>query len=244
MQWSGEGIVLTSRRHGESSAIIMVLARDQGRFSGLVRGGAGKQKRPGIEPGNRVQATWRARLEEHLGTFECELVQANAATWLGDADRLAAMSAALSIAATAMPEREPHPPVYEGLIVLLSSLAGDDWPSVYVKWELGVLAELGFGLDLSCCAATGVTDDLVYVSPRSGRAVSRAAGEPYHERMLPLPAFLRESGRAGTAAEVLDGLRLTGFFLEDHVYGGHSASLPDARSRFFQRLRRRLDQGR
>ena len=238
MQWSGEGIVLTSRRHGESSAIIMILSREEGRYSGLVRGGAGKNKRPSIEPGNRVQATWRARLEEHLGTFECELIEANAAVWLGDANRLAAMSAALSVTATAMPEREPHPPVFDGLTVLIASLAGEDWPSVYVKWEIGVLTELGFGLDLSCCAATGTTDDLVYVSPKSGRAVSAIAGEPYRDKLLPLPAFLHESGRAGSPSEVLDGLRLTGYFLEEHLYGGHSDTLPDARSRFFQRFRK------
>ncbi|MEQ8664388.1 MAG: DNA repair protein RecO [Rhodospirillales bacterium] len=238
MQWSGEGIVLTSRRHGESSAIIAVFNRDHGRYSGLVRGGAGKNKRPSIEPGNFVQATWRARLEEHLGTFDCELIEATAATWLGDANRLGAMSAALSVAATAMPEREPHPPVFDGLRIFMASLAGDDWPSVYVKWELGVLSELGFGLDIRCCAATGVTEELIYVSPKSGRAVSADAGEPYHDRLLPLPAFLRESGRAGDAGEVLDGLRLTGYFLEEHVYGGHSNTLPDARSRFFQRFRK------
>lgn len=240
MQWSGEGIVLTSRRHGESSAIISVMSRAEGRYAGLVRGGAGKNKRPVIEPGNRIKATWRARLEEHLGAFECELIDAHAARWLGDAHRLSAMSSALSVTATALPEREPHPPVYDGLGVLLDSFAGEDWPSVYVKWELGVLAELGFGLDLASCAATGVTDDLIYVSPKSGRAVSGDAGRPYRERMLPLPAFIRESGRAGSLDEVLDGLRLTGFFLDSHVYAGANATIPDARKLFFQRLKRGL----
>lgn len=241
MQWSSEGIVLNARPHGESSAIISVLPREYGRFVGLVRGGAGKSRRPVVEPGNRVKATWRARLEEHLGTFDCELVDAHAARWLGDALRLGAMSAALSVAATALPEREPHPPVFDGLSVLLDSLSGDHWPSVYVKWELGVLAELGFGLDLVRCAVSGATEDLVYVSPKSGRAASRKAGEPYRDRLLPLPPFLRESGRAGTPAEVLDGLRLTGFFLDSHVYANAGGNLPEARKRFFQRLKRHAD---
>jgi len=239
MQWTDDGIVLAARRHGETSAIINVLSREQGRFAGLVRGGGGKTKRPAIEPGNRVHATWRARLEEHLGTFECEVVEPVAARWLGDADRLAGMSAALAVAATALPEREPHPPVYDGLAIFLASLEGKDWSSVYVKWELGLLAELGFGLELGHCAATGETDNLIYVSPKSGQAVTRSAGEPYRDRMLPLPPFLRESGRAGSASEVADGLRLTGFFLERHVYAEPSGILPDARTRFFQRLRKR-----
>ena len=238
MQWTDDGIVLAARRHGETSAIVTILSREHGRFAGLVRGGGGKNKRPTIEPGNRVHATWRARLEEHLGTFECEVVDPVAARWLGDADRLAGMSAALSVAATALPEREPHPPVYDGLAIFLDSLAGDQWPSVYVKWEMGLLTELGFGLELGHCAATGETDDLVYVSLKSGQAVTRTAGEPYRERMLPLPAFLRESGVAGHATAVADGLKLTGFFLERHVYAEPSGTLPDARTRFFQRLRR------
>lgn len=238
MQWRGEAFVLTSRRHGESSAIINVLSREEGRYAGLVRGGAGKNRRPVIEPGNRVTVTWRARLEEHLGTFDCELVEANAARWLSDATRLSAMSAALGVAGTALPEREAHSPVFDGLAILIASLDGDAWPSVYVKWEMGLLAELGFGLDLTCCAATGETEDLVYVSPKSGRAVSRAAGEPYRDKMLPLPTFLRESGRTGSAQEVADGLRLTGYFLDSQVYAAAGSEMPDARKRLFQRLRK------
>lgn len=239
MEWRGNAFVLTSRRHGESSAIINVLSREEGRYAGLVRGGAGKNRRPIIEPGNRINATWRARLEEHLGTFECELVEAHAARWLGDALRLGAMSSALGVAATALPEREAHPSIFDGLEVLLTSLGGNDWPSVYVKWEIGLLTELGFGLDLTSCAATGQTDDLIYVSPKSGRSVSREAGEPYRDKMLPLPPFLRESGRAGSAQEVADGLRLTGYFLDNQVYAVSGAELPDARKRFFQRLRKK-----
>ena len=238
MQWRSDAFVLTSRRHGESSAIINVLSREEGRYAGLVRGGAGKNRRPIIEPGNRITATWRARLEEHLGTFDCELVEAHAARWLGDPLRLSAMSSALGVAASALPEREAHPPVFDGLAILLASFEGDDWPSVYIKWEIGLLTELGFGLDLSCCAATGQTDDLIYVSPKSGRAVSRNAGEPYMDKMLPLPAFLCESGRAGNTEEITDGLRLTGFFLDNQVYAVSGSDLPDARKRFFQRLRK------
>lgn len=240
MQWRSDAFVLTTRRHGESSAIINVLSREEGRYAGLIRGGAGKNRRPIIEPGNRITATWRARLEEHLGTFECELIEAHAARWLGDALRLSAMSAALGVAATALPERESHAPVFDGLEILIASLGGEDWPSVYVKWEVGLLGELGFGLDLSCCASTGQTDDLIYVSPKSGRAVSREAGEPYKDKMLPLPAFLRESGRAGSKQEVSAGLKLTAHFLDSQVYSASGSELPDARKRFFQRFRKQF----
>jgi DNA repair protein RecO (recombination protein O) len=145
----------------------------------------------------------------------------------------------LALCQSALPEREAHPPVYEGLSILLNSLEGEDWPSVYVKWELGLLGELGFGLDFSCCAATGVTTDLIYVSPKSGRAVSGEAGEPYRESMLPLPKFLLEHGVSGSPSEIVEGLTLIGFFLERNVFGHlHSKNLPAARQRFSERMRR------
>lgn len=245
MEWSDEAIVLTARRHGEGAAIVSLLTHQHGRHAGLVQGGAGKRARGLYEPGNRVLATWRARLPEHLGHFTCELVDANAAELLDEPLRLAALAAAAAVAESALPEREPHPRAYAGLLGLLAALtaadqAAVDWAAAYVRWELDLLAELGFGLDLSECAATGSNDRLIYVSPKSGRAVSAAAGEPYRDRLLSLPAFLLAPGPAGLD-EVLAGLKLTGHFLARDVFshGPHpNLGEPAARGRLIDRLRR------
>lgn len=237
MEWTDDAVILETRRHGETSLIVTVLSRAHGRYAGLVRGGAGKSKRGIMQPGNQIRVQWRARLPEHLGTFTCELANANAGYAMASPLLLSAMSSACAVAATTLPEREAHPAVYDGLIILLHSLQGNDWPSVYVKWELGVLGELGFGLDLSECAATGERDGLTHVSPKSGRAVSKAAAEPYKDRMLALPPFLL-NGSGGSQQEVLDGLKLTGFFLSRHVYDDHGKAQPDARARFVQSLRK------
>jgi len=239
MEWHDDGIVLAARKHGESSAIVTLLTRDHGRHLGLVRGGAGRCKRGLFQPGNRVRATWRARLAEHLGSYSCEMQTAVAAPLLDHRLRLAALSAACAVADAALPEREPHAPVYEGLGILLAALEHESWPTVYVKWELGLLQELGFGLDFSQCAATGSVENLTFVSPKSGRAVSEAAAEPYRNSLLALPAFLLEGGAAGSAAEINDGLKLTGFFLERHVFQQtREGTAPAARARLMDRIRR------
>lgn len=237
MEWTDEGIILSARKHGETSAIVTLLTRAYGRHAGLVRGGAGKGARGILQPGNRVEARWRARLAEHLGTLTCEMTHAFAAAVLDDADRLAALSAACAIAEAALPEREPFPPVYDGLLALLQAIENDVWPVAYVRWELGLLTQLGFGLDLSECAATGRNDQLAYVSPKSGRAVSMAAGEPYKGRLLALPAFLAGGGNGAAPGALLDGLRLTGHFLERHVFAAMGAAMPAARRRLEERLR-------
>lgn len=237
MHWSDTGIVLSVRRHGESSAVVHVLTADHGRHGGLVRGAFGRSKRGVLQPGNEIMVTWRARLSEHLGSFEVELKKSWAAQFLDDADRLAALNAACAVAETTLPERETHKPVYEGFLVLLGALAdGESWPQVYVRWELGVLAELGFGLSLNRCAASGREDDLVYVSPRSGRAVSAEAGEPYRDKLLHLPPFL-VGERGGVAAndpwtDIRAGFELCGFFLDRHVFSHRPGGEPMARSRF------------
>ena len=239
MEWTDQGIVLAARKHGEGSAVVSLLTRRHGRHAGLVRGGAGRRARGVLQPGNRVEATWRARLAEHLGSLTCELLHPAAAALLGDGLRLGALSAACAIVESALPEREPHPAVFEGLGVLIAALEDGTegaWATVYVKWELGLLRELGFGLDLERCAATGRNDRLAYVSPRSGRAVSLAAGEPYRNRLLPLPPFLLADGGIGDRREIADGLRLTGYFLESHVFGHHGRRLPAARRRLAERL--------
>ncbi|MBT3360696.1 MAG: DNA repair protein RecO [Rhodospirillales bacterium] len=239
MEWVDQGIVLSSRRHGESSAIVTLLTRRYGRHAGLVRGGSGKRLRGILQPGNTVQARWRARLPEHLGSMTCELSHSFAASVMDDADRLAALSSACALAEAALPEREVHEAVFDGLLILLGAIENDTWPTVYVHWEIGLLGELGFGLDLSECAATGRNDQLAYVSPKSGRAVSLAAGEAYKTKLLPLPAFLVSPDGKGDLGEVADGLRLSGYFLERHVLAHHDQGLPAARRRLAARLNKR-----
>lgn len=238
MEWVDDAIVLSARRHGESSAIIALLTREHGRHAGLVRGAMGRHR--GVhESGNSVRAQWRGRLSEHLGTFSCELTAAVAAQLLDDRDRLAGLAAACAIADSALPDRVPFPRIYASLgTLIMRLLAQEPWTGAYVAWEVKLLAELGFGLDLSRCAATGIKDQLAYVSPRSGRAVSLLAGEPYRERLLRLPRFLITPTAPATAGDVFDGLTLTGYFLARHVYGPYERPLPPARFRLVERLRR------
>ena len=246
MHWSEQGIVLSARKHGENSVIVNLLTPSHGRHVGLVRGGSGKRMRGVLQPGNEVSATWRARLSEHLGNYSLELAAARAANVLDDRLRLAALSSACAVAESVLPEREAHHSVYAGFRILLDALEFEpSWPAVYVRWELGLLAELGFGLDLRVCAVTGQTEDLVYVSPRTGRAVSRDAGAEYRDRLLALPAFLLGNGGGAPAVKVsnrdiVDGLTLTGHFLEVHVIVPHSARTPAARGRLLDRIGRDL----
>lgn len=241
MDWTDQAIVLSAKKHGEHAAIVHLLTREYGIHAGLVRGGAGRRQRPIFQPGNLVHAHWRARLPEHLGTLTCEPDQALGSAVLHDAARLACVGSASTLLLRALPEREPHGVIFDGLLVLLRAMRDDgpsekNWPSVYVKWELGLLQELGYGLDFTQCAATGVIDDLIYVSPKSGAAVSREAGRPYHDRLLPLPNFLLDGGAADSVEAVLLGLRLTGYFLDAHVLGPAGGRLPDARIRLLHRL--------
>src|SRR5262249_43073865 len=220
MDWADDGIVLAARPHGESSAILTLLTRGHGRHAGLVRGGWSRRMRGLLEPGNRVQATWRARLPEHLGNYTCEPA-GSMAVLLDAPTRLAALTSAAAVSELALPEREPHPQAFDGferLLAVLRSAPGElEWQAAYVRWEMNLLAEIGFGLDLARCAASGAVENLAYVSPKSGRAVSAAVGAPYRTRLLPLPAFLAGSGLADGGA-ILDGLRLTGHFLDQHVF--------------------------
>jgi DNA repair protein RecO (recombination protein O) len=238
MDWRDTGFVLTARRHGESGLIVELLTAGHGRHAGLVRGGQSPKRRALLQPGNLVAAAWRGRLEEHLGTFEIELSRAHAAGLIDDADRLAALSAAAALIALALPEREPHGDVYRGFAALLAALdSPSGWAESYVAWECGLLAALGYGLDLASCAATGLNDDLAYVSPRSGRAVSRSAGTPYHDKLLTLPAFLWRDAPA-EGADIIAGLALTGHFLHHHLLAPQGRALPEARGRLAERLRR------
>ncbi len=236
MDWRDKGIVLAVRHHGETSAIVSLLTLAHGRHAGLVRGGAGRRLRGVLQAGNEVQASWRGRLEEHLGTYTIEPLRARAALIMDDRARLAALSALCAVTETALAEREPHAPLYHALLSALDAVeALNAWAAVYVRYELGLLREMGFGLDLSRCAATGTTDDLRYVSPNSATAVSRQAGAAYRERLLPLPAFLL-GGESGSlsVADIRDGLRLTGYFLERGVFVHHRHGEPAARTRLVE----------
>jgi DNA repair protein RecO (recombination protein O) len=238
MEWRDTGIVLRTRRHGERALLLHVLTREHGRHAGLVRNGQSRKLRGWYEIGNELDLSWRARLSEHLGGFRAELQTSHAARFLDDPPRLAALASAAALADAMLPEREPHPRAYAGLVELIGALERDrGWAPLYVHWELDLLAELGFGLDLQHCAATGTNDNLVYVSPRSGQAVSASAGEPYRDRLLALPRFLIADG-APTPADLDDGLALTGFFLERRVAEPQGRKLPAARARLVAALQR------
>jgi DNA repair protein RecO (recombination protein O) len=237
MQWTDAGFVVALRRHGESAVIVELLTREHGRHLGLVRGGQSPRLRAVLQPGNEVVAAWRGRLSEHLGAVSCELVRAHAARLIDDPDRLAGLAAAAALITATLPEREPHADVFGSFATLIEALdSSPGWPARYVGWECTLLASLGFGLELTRCAVTGATADLAYVSPRTGRAVSREAGRPYHDKLLPLPDFLWREG-AVDEAQIAAGMRLTEHFLLHHVLLPHGRTLPPARSRLAARLR-------
>ncbi|HYE49477.1 MAG TPA: DNA repair protein RecO [Azospirillaceae bacterium] len=237
MEWNDTGIVLSARPHAETAAVAVLLTRDHGRHAGLVHGGQGRQMRAVLEPGNQVEARWRGRMADQLGSLALEPVRATGAGLLDDPLRLAALASACALAEAALPEREPHPAMFDATLALLDAFQSEVWAEVYVRWEVGLLGEIGFGLDLDRCAATGVNDQLAYVSPRTGRAVSLSAAEPFKEKLLPLPGFLIGRGGGG-AEEVAAGLALTGHFLERHVFAQRHADVPAARARFVDRYRK------
>ena len=239
MDWQDQGFVLAARRYGESDAILTLLTREHGRHLGIVKGGSGKRQRAVVEIGNRVTADWHARLSEHLGRFSVELAAPYAALCFDDAARLAALSAACATLDAALPEREPHPDVFDDVAALAAALSErrPDWPTEFVRWEARLLTALGFGLDLSHCAVTGETDGLAFVSPKTGRAVTAEAGRLHRDKLLSLPAFLLDPQVRPGRDDLIAGLRLTGHFLERHVFAHalkHGAA--EARARLVERL--------
>ncbi len=242
MQWSDEGVVLSVRPHGESGAVLELFTRQHGRHLGLVHGGRSRRLRPVLQTGNHVDAEWKARLADHLGHFTLELRKGVAAPLMEDGAALAALTSMAALAGL-LPERDPHPSLFEITLFVQGFL--DDravWPALLARWELALLEELGFGLDLASCAATGGTAGLVYVSPKSGRAVSAEAGEPYKDRLLALPAFLRgrQDGAvtgAGLGDDLRAGFALTGYFLEARVLRPRGLEMPEARGRLLAYLK-------
>lgn len=244
MEWTDEGIVISARPHGESSAIVELMTRAHGRYVGLVYGGRSRKLRPVLQIGNHVATNWKARTSENLGFYTFELLKPYSVAAFTDPLALSGL-ASLAELSRLLPERDPHPNLFEITHFVLGYLDDPDvWPALYVRWELGLLDELGSGLDLATCAATGRTDNLVYVSPNSGRAVSAEAGAPYAERLLPLPGFLQKRDNRQTSLnDIRDGLALSGFFLRTRVFEPEGKSLPEPRLRFVQRLEKRIAQG-
>ena len=232
MEWTDRAIILATRKHAETSALLSVLTREQGRHAGLVHGGASRRAQAVLQPGNRVAVRWRARIEDQLGALDCELEKAVAPTVLADRLRLAGVAAACAVVDSALAEREPVPRLFEAMTTLLDAIETDpEWPRRYVRWEVELLAELGYGLDLGCCVVSGATSGLAYVSPRTGRAVSQAAGAAWKDRLLALPAFLLDAATPAAPGAVAAGLTLTGYFLRRHVYADRGHQLPAARVR-------------
>jgi DNA repair protein RecO (recombination protein O) len=239
MDWIDSAIVLHVRPHGETSAILDAFTREHGRHAGLVRGGRSRKIRPALQTGNLLKVEWRARLSDHLGFFTLELAQPYAARALDDRLALSGIGSMATLAGL-LAERDPHPALFDMAILVLDHL--DDatlWLELMVRWELLLLTEFGFGLDLERCAATGTGEDLIYVSPKSGCAVSRLAGEPYKDKLLKLPAFLLVSnGPRASRQDIADGFALTGFFLERCLAEQRNAPLPPVRREVLRVLAR------
>ncbi|WP_134681673.1 DNA repair protein RecO [Paracoccus ravus] len=233
MEWQGEGSVMTQRKHGENAVILTVLTRELGILSGMVPGGASAKRAAMLQPGNRVSLRWRARLEDQLGGFSVEPARARSGL-LASGVALAGVNAVTSLLAYALPERDPHPRLSDATEALLDLMdEGSDWATAYLLWEMRLLDELGFGLDLGSCAVTGRSEGLAYVSPRSGRAVSAAAAGEWAPKLLPLPALLGGQGNGG----IEDALALSGYFLETRLAESHAGRpLPAARARLVARL--------
>ena len=244
--WSADAIILSVKQHGESGAVIGVLTQDHGVFNGYVRGGNSRRQRGALQVGNQVAAQWRARVSGQLGTLTLEPIRERAALVMHEVARLAGLTAATSITALCVPERQSCPALYQALEALLDIICMSEademtWGVALARYELGLLEELGFGLDFSRCAATGETEDLLYVSPKSGRAVSRLAGEPYKDRLFTLPQFLKEGGRgSSTMGDIIQALNLTGSFLMTHVLEPKNEELPEARRRLVAQFTRNL----
>jgi DNA repair protein RecO (recombination protein O) len=244
MEWTDEGIILGVRPHGETASVVELLTRAHGRHLGLVHGGRSRRMRPILQPGNHVEVTWKGRLAEHLGHMAIETRRAYAAEVMDHPVPLAGLATQTTLARL-LPERDPHPSLFEVSLFVLGFLDElDVWPALLVRWELALLEELGFGLDLTACAATGRNDDLIYVSPKSGRAVSASAGEPYRDRLLTLPPFLRGRSQGTVSPDDLRaGFALTGHFLETRVLAPRGETLPEVRGRLIDMLMRARNPG-
>lgn len=239
IEWRDEAAVLASRPFGETSAIVEVFCENHGRVAAVVRGGSGRKMAPLLQPGGQVMVTWKARLESHLGSFTVEPIRSRAAAAMGDRLALAGLNAVCGLLVMVLPEREAHHALYAKTVQLLDLLGqGDVWPLAYMRWEMALLDDMGFGMDLSACAVRGVNEDLAFVSPKSGKAVSRDAAGEWADRLLPLPPVLAGKGDAN-AAEIVTALRTTGFFVEKRLLRSlGDRGMPAARQRLIDAIAR------
>ncbi|MEM7651166.1 MAG: DNA repair protein RecO [Pseudomonadota bacterium] len=244
--WQDQGIVLSVRRHGENGAIVNLLTEMQGRAAGYVRGAQGSKMRGTLEVGNLVDVRWQSRTSDGLGSFSLELSKNTTAHFMQDALRLSALQSACALCDEALPEREKHEGLFHGMLALFEQLEGDIWGVAYVLWEIALLKELGFSLDLTACAGGGDSGALAYVSPKTGKAVSADAGQPYKDKLLPLASFLKPAGSQGAGAmeppDIYDGFLMTGYFLEHWVFAHHSRGVPASRLLFAERFAKTLDE--
>ncbi len=239
-QWRDQGIVLSARSHGENGAIVALLTEQNGRHAGYVHGAQSSKKRSMVEPGSVVSVAWSSRVTDQLGTYQMEPEAGLPHGVMQDPLKLGALLSACSLCDAALPEREGHPGLFYGLQAMIASLDTEVWGATYIMWELALLKELGFGLDLTKCAMQGDAATLAFVSPKSGRAVSLAQAMPYKERLLPMPEFLKPSGGGADDGDVYTGLKLTGYFLEHWVFAHHTKGVPEARIRFQERFGKAL----
>lgn len=245
MDWNDRAILLSARPYGETAALALALTREHGRHAGLVHGGQSARLRATLEPGNLLAVAWRARLADQLGVWSLELERAYAAPHLDDPLRLACLASACALLDALLADREPHPELFDATLALFDAMGTEVWAEIYVRWEIGLLDVVGFGMDLSRCAVSGRdaatlfagNDGLSHVSPRTGRAVSISAAEPYKDKLLPLPPFLLGLSDGGPA-EVMRGLALTGHFLDRSAFAQRHAEVPAARARFVERYGR------
>jgi len=240
ISWQDTGIILSVRPHGENGGVVSLLTQNHGRAAGYVYGATSTKSRGVLEIGNVVAATWAAKSHDQLGTYTFELEKSHTADVIDESIKLTCLQAACALADKTLPEHEKHPGVFDGMMALMNSFSTELWGATYIFWELGLLRELGFGIDLSKCVKTGAVDNLLYVSPKSGSAVSAAAGEEYKDRLLALPPFLRGEARFEDA-DILDGLKLTGHFLLNRVFSQSNSNLPEPRLRLEEKFLKRLE---
>ncbi len=230
--WTDQGIILSARAHGENGAVASVLTRHHGRHNGYVYGAKSSKMRGNLEPGTWIEVEWTSRVSDQLGHFAFEQGKNSAALVMDNPMKLAALLSACALCDAALPEREGHPGLYQGMMALIDTLQSDVWAESYILWELAFLKELGFGLDLTRCVAGGDSRTLTYISPKSGCAVSLKEGYPYRDKLLHLPNFLKPDPVGDGEDDIIKGLKLTGYFLENWVFAHHSHGIPDARLRF------------
>ena len=237
VEWRDEGILLAVSKHAENAAIVEIFTQSHGRHSGVVRGGAGRRQASTLQVGSQVEVVWRARLEEHIGSFKVEPLRSRAAQVMGDPLTLSGLTSAIGLLSFSLPEREAHTSLYQSSVNLLDLMCTtESWPLAYLQWELRLLEMLGFGLDLNSCAVSGATENLLYVSPKSGRAVAAQHTGRWKNQLLPLVPCMIEDSEAGNL-EIAQGLKTTGYFFEKWLAPSlGSRPLPLARQRLVERL--------